>query len=952
MIEPAAAAPSQPTGTAAPFPGLRPFAKRDHKYFFGREDQTFALYRLLRTNHFIAVVGSSGSGKSSIVRAGLLPLLEQENEESNRKVWEYAAMRPGRAPIDRLAIGLAKVVGANDEFFEARRDRIAALLFASSHGLTDALPYVAADPDTQLVVLVDQFEELFRYMSAGAQTDTRLELSRRREEAINFIQLLLAATRSHDSRIRVVITMRSDFIGDCARFQGLPEAVSSAQFLVPSLSRDQREEAIRGPVELSGATISSELVERLLNDSSEELDQLPILQHCLARLWIKASATVGEAVDGGTIPGPATRHLTEQDYRDIGGLSGAISNHAEEIFSSLPGREKIVEQVFRALAEIDSEGRAVRRARSLGQLIAETGATREDVCAVLDQFRADECSFLVPPLSSSPTAGLPDETIIDVGHEALLRRWTRVSGDPDATGERGDKREIGWLRQEQRDGERYRFLHSCVDSRSLNESRLSDDQARRYWGWWDKWKPNAAWAARYGGGYNEVERLVRDSYAASGRSRKIKNATYAVVGVALILLAVGGTALYRASETFNHVARSTRSLSSAVLESFNSGQTSLDSAMKYRDIVKELYDRFDDLPNTAQVAQLKTSWLLTSSDLNLALDDKATARRDAARAEEIARSYLNSSADDKAWLRLRYGALFRLGDLDLEDSAVYDGAGNVVARREGPIAAALANYKESERIAARLLDFDVANPTSINEVSVDHLALQRFELAFAINKTGEALQVKKDFAGATSKFTQAFEYATMIQGASRMEWKLQAAATQVKIGRVLKDSVDIDGALLRYSDAVDRQELLFRAYPSDKILRANLAASYEDRGVLYGTKKDHDAARRELDKAVQILIALNEEDPRNVRILDSLGRVYGRAGAVEQDRAASQGLSMDPAIAQFRREVAARERLAQRRAGDKAYQDRLLQSQDRLKRVEAQATGSFKEATEKSTEAK
>src|ERR1041384_7606891 len=108
MSEPVAAAPSQPIATAAPFPGLRPFAKRDHKYFFGREDQTFALYRLLRTNHFIAVVGSSGSGKSSIVRAGLLPLLEQENEESNRKVWEYAAMRPGRAPIDRLAIGLAK----------------------------------------------------------------------------------------------------------------------------------------------------------------------------------------------------------------------------------------------------------------------------------------------------------------------------------------------------------------------------------------------------------------------------------------------------------------------------------------------------------------------------------------------------------------------------------------------------------------------------------------------------------------------------------------------------------------------------------------------------------------------------------------------------------------------------------------------------------------------------
>ncbi|WP_271569973.1 nSTAND1 domain-containing NTPase [Bradyrhizobium sp. CCBAU 11386] len=951
MSDLVAAAPNQSTVATAPFPGLRPFAKRDHKYFFGREDQTFALYRLLRTNHFIAVVGSSGSGKSSIVRAGLLPLLEQENGESGRKVWQYAAMRPGRAPIDRLAIGLAKVLGDRDEFFAARRDRIAALLFASSHGLSDALQYVAPDPETQLVVLVDQFEELFRYMSAGAQINTRFEMSQRREEAINFIQLLLAATRSHDSRIRVVITMRSDFIGDCARFQGLPEAVSSAQFLVPSLSRDQREEAIRGPIEMSGATISSELVERLINDSSEELDQLPILQHCLARLWMRAGTVAGEAADGCAGSEPPTRHLTEQDYRDIGGLSGAISGHAEEIFSSLPGREKIVEQVFRALAEIDSEGRAVRRARSLGQLIGESGASRDDVCAVLDQFRADECSFLVPPLSSSLTANLPDDTIVDVGHEALLRRWTRVSGDPEATGERGDKREIGWLRQELRDGERYRFLHSCVDPQSLNESRLSDDQARRYWGWWNKWHPNAAWSARYGGRYEEVERLVRASYAASGRSRNLRNVTYAGIGVALILLAVGSTALYRASETFKHVALSTRNLSSAVLDSFNAGQTSLQSATKYRDIVKDLYDRFDDLPNTAQVSQLKTSWLLTSSDLNVALDDKAAARRDASKAEETTRPYLEKSPDDKGWLRLRYGALFRLGDLDLEDSVVYDGTGTVVARNQEPIAAALANYQESERIAAKLLEFDVTNPTSINPESIDHLAQQRFELAFALNKTGEALQVKRDFAGATSKFKRALEYATMIQGASRMEWKLQAAATQIKIGRVQRDFADIDGALQSYSDAIGREELLFLAYSHDKILRSNLASSYEDRAALYRTKKSYDLALQEFAKAGQILTALNEEDPRNMRILDGLARIYAKAGAVEQDKAVLQDLPLDMVIVQFRKEVSVREKIAQRRAGDQAFQDRLLQSQDKLKRVELAAAGAAKEVS-KSLETK
>ena len=254
-----------------PFPGLRPFSKRDHEYFFGRETQKYALYLLLTRNHFISVVGSSGSGKSSIVRAGLLPMLDTENASSSGNAWQYTTMRPGRDPIERLARALTKAsMDETDALFVARRDRIAAVLRASRDGISEALAQTAPKRPKQFVIVVDQFEELFRYLSAGAGVG-RVETAKRREEATNFVQLLLTATRSFDSRIRVVITMRSDFIGDCSSFHGLPEVVSAAQFLVPSLSRDQREEAIRAPIERSGATIDPELVERLLNDSNEEL---------------------------------------------------------------------------------------------------------------------------------------------------------------------------------------------------------------------------------------------------------------------------------------------------------------------------------------------------------------------------------------------------------------------------------------------------------------------------------------------------------------------------------------------------------------------------------------------------------------------------------------------------------------------------------------------------------
>jgi hypothetical protein len=108
------------------------------------------------------------------------------------------------------------------------------------------------------------------------------------KEATQFVQILLDADRRRIQNVRVLITMRSDFIGDCANLHGLSEAVSATQYLVPNLTRSQLEEAIRNPIEKAGGTIEPELVERLLNDCGDELDQLPVLQHCLMRLWDRA----------------------------------------------------------------------------------------------------------------------------------------------------------------------------------------------------------------------------------------------------------------------------------------------------------------------------------------------------------------------------------------------------------------------------------------------------------------------------------------------------------------------------------------------------------------------------------------------------------------------------------------------------------------------------------------
>jgi energy-coupling factor transporter ATP-binding protein EcfA2 len=291
------ARPGSALSSDRPFPGLRPFAFEDREFFFGRETQTYALYRLIVQSRFVAVVGSSGSGKSSLVRAGLLPLLADESEDPGGRKWLLKEMRPGDAPLARLADALAELSHDEDPVIAAtRRERIQFDL-GSSFGIAKVLDKIEGLGDATFLLVVDQFEELFRFAgsaASGTAGDLR-DAVRSRDEAADFVKLLLEASRSPAHHVRVLLTMRSDFIGECARFQGLPEAVSATQFLVPSLTRDQREEVIRGPIEKAGGTIDPALAQRLLNDSSDDLDQLPVLQHCLLRLWERAG-TAGGAV--------------------------------------------------------------------------------------------------------------------------------------------------------------------------------------------------------------------------------------------------------------------------------------------------------------------------------------------------------------------------------------------------------------------------------------------------------------------------------------------------------------------------------------------------------------------------------------------------------------------------------------------------------------------------------
>lgn len=217
-----------------PFPGLRPFNTDESLLFFGRDGLNDTLLEKLQATRFVAVVGTSGSGKSSLVRAGLLPALRGGFLTDAGSSWRVALFRPINNPIHNLSKSLLEcnMFPAHAPSEPSERQRlIEKSLRRSSLGLIEAVRVAQMSPSENLLIVADQFEELYRFEPGS-------EVERPEEEASAFVKLLLEATRQTEIPIYVILTMRSDYLGESARFWGLPEAINAGQFLIPRMDDD------------------------------------------------------------------------------------------------------------------------------------------------------------------------------------------------------------------------------------------------------------------------------------------------------------------------------------------------------------------------------------------------------------------------------------------------------------------------------------------------------------------------------------------------------------------------------------------------------------------------------------------------------------------------------------------------------------------------------------------
>ncbi|NRF71739.1 ATP-binding protein [Aquincola sp. S2] len=499
------AAPFQVTMPPRPYPGLRPFDENEWPIFFGRERMTDAVVAGLVSRQCIVVHGDSGAGKSSLIRAGVLPRLRQEQARCGQR-WRTCITLPRGGPLGNLARELAALDSSGgdvEQMLELRR------LLNQGRRAPEALAQaLLRDPHDRLCILIDQFEELFEFARQGGTAECRL-----------LTDFIVRMAEAPPPGLYLALTMRSEFLGNCARFPGLAEAVNERQYLLPPMATSDLLRAIREPAPPYGGSIDPTLAERLAADAAAS-DGLPLVQHALMRL---------QALRGGG----ATWRLDAADY-PADGLTGLLSRHADEIseaVSRLAGVDAaLVERLFRALIIVSPEGQVVRRPQPLARLAAVCGAPVDVLARVVEIFRADGVSFLT---TRSRSDALGDEEWIDIGHEALVRCWTALSHP-----------QRGWLVREVRDGLIWRALLVQAESYEADAQSVLSEATTGERQRWLKGR-NEAWAERHGGSWQRVNALLSASVAARDaalaerrRSSRLRRGVV-LLAIAAVLVSAG-----------------------------------------------------------------------------------------------------------------------------------------------------------------------------------------------------------------------------------------------------------------------------------------------------------------------------------------------------------------------------------------------------------------------------
>ena len=352
-----------------PFPGLRPFSVGDRKNFFGRKEQVKDVVNKIYNERFIAITGPSGSGKSSLVNAGIIPCISEGPNNDGKSLWQIISLRPGTSPVENLA---GKIAESNSE---------------------------------KVLLIIDQFEDLFRFKRSRVNQPNN-------HECESFIKLVLEAHNREVFPVHILLVICSDFTEDLQQFQDLNNLIKNSNYFLPGMTGDDMQEAICQPAVLSGGKIEPGLVQQIISDLGDKPDKLPLLQHTLNRLWKKRAGHKDYE-----------RTVSLKDYEAIGGVDNALIRHLDMHYEEVTDSERLLcERIFKTITEKGTDNLEISIPVRIADIANITGASVKKIIRIVEKFRQPDHPFLYPahdiPVNSA--------TVIELTHESIMRLWPRL----------------------------------------------------------------------------------------------------------------------------------------------------------------------------------------------------------------------------------------------------------------------------------------------------------------------------------------------------------------------------------------------------------------------------------------------------------------------------------------------------------------------------------------------
>ncbi|KPL12379.1 MAG: hypothetical protein AMS23_04805 [Bacteroides sp. SM1_62] len=465
-----------------PFPGLRAFNHVEKHLFFGRDGQSEKVLELLTSNRFIAIIGPSGSGKSSLINCGIIPQLYGGYLYEAGSRWKIARMHPGYSPIESLSITLTESFASPDkkpEQIESETNLNYVLFTKKALEISTLVGKIENYQKENILIFIDQFEELFRFTTGIDKKNPDID------ESLLLINLLVEALKQDKVPIYVVICIRSDFVGNCSNYQTLTEYINLSHYLVPQMTREAYRSAILGPASLTDAKISPDVLQEILNHIGDKPDQLPVLQHLMMRLYNFWKTNK-----------QADQPINIYDYKAVGGLEEAISLHTEELYNELSEDEKIAcKKIFQTITESGADNKGIRRPTSIANILRISKCSREDVYKVANLFRAEGNSIITPDILEE----LSDETVLDISHEAVMRNWKRLKS---------------WIEEESDAVQLYlRLIDASMLYQSGKTGPWRPPELFLAISWRDNFQPNEVWASQYHPAYVRSMKFLEISEA-------------------------------------------------------------------------------------------------------------------------------------------------------------------------------------------------------------------------------------------------------------------------------------------------------------------------------------------------------------------------------------------------------------------------------------------------------